>query len=140
MRAYKARRRAAVSVLTSGFDFGSTSSPDDPSQVILMEAAEAIAEIARTLAGSFSRRIPAATKVYWTGENAVTIAVDPAIAPNGAPFEFGKNHPLFGDRELWYKTPLRPYMDQAAKTGQAAALEVYSQLADVIAAQNGYVE
>lgn len=78
----------------------------------LRNGAEKIARAAREISATFSKRIPLATQVI---EDRIGIAVqtDGREAPNAAPFEYAKNHPLFGDREHWYKQPFRPYMLEA---------------------------
>jgi hypothetical protein len=110
-------------------------------QKYLLAAAGVIAEQARKNASKFSTRIPAATGVA-TGDNAdeAIVITDGAAAPNALPFETGERHPLWGDRELWYPQPKKPYMAKAAKTASGQALEVYAAQVDELAAEHGYTE
>jgi hypothetical protein len=106
----------------------------DLNQAYLGKAAEVIAIDARARARKFSIRIPVATTVqpgYVPAE--VVIITDGDLAPNAAPFEYGKRHPLFGDTNHWYPTPFRPYMSQAFRSKGAEALEVYAQVLDYMA-------
>src|SRR5258708_31679927 len=82
-------------------------------QKYLLAAAELIAVKARANAAKFSRRIPGATHARPKGPDAVVVITDGMAAPNAAPFEFGKRHPLFGDRTHWYKQPTRAYISRA---------------------------
>lgn len=104
----------------------------------LMEGAEIVAAAARTNASKFSQRIPAATKATPTGPSSVAVITDGSAAPNAAPFEFGKRHPLFGDTNHWYKQPTRAYMNRAFKATVAEVVDVYGKAADAMTEAAGY--
>ena len=70
------------------------------------------ARVARELAAAFSDKIPGAIKVY-SNSRGVSVVSEGTIAKSGRPNEFGLRHPVFGDREVWRKTPHRPYMEVA---------------------------
>jgi hypothetical protein len=139
----KARRRSyrkksgvfATPVGTSIASFGGT-------RESVLEAAGVLSRQAKANAASFSRRIPMATYVAGFSENQAMVVTDGAAAPNAAPFEFGERHPVFGNRNVWRKQPLRPYMNRAA-TGPALdeAADVYADLeAILLGHEHGYTE
>lgn len=96
-------------------------------------AAEIIAEAARvtgsTVGKSGSTRIPKSIKVTSTGR-AVFIVADGNIAPNAYPFEKGSSHPLFGDREHWYKMKKQPFLEEAADATASKAVEAFAEVID----------
>ncbi len=105
----------------------------DLNQAFLAKGAELIAEAAKASARKFSIRIPVATTVrpgYAPDE--VVVITDGDIAPNAAPFEYGKRHPLFGNTNFWYPTPKRSYMTQAFRATSTAALQVYAGFLDYV--------
>jgi len=95
----------------------------------LKEAAEVVAEAARTIAAAFSRRIPPATRVKG-GITGVRVETDRHEAPNAWPFETGAFHPLFGDRDHWYQQEHRPYMSEAADMKAEEAAERFAEVLD----------
>lgn len=139
LRTYKRKRKHEKTTISAALDFVSVPA-SSPKQECLAEAGEEIAKIARELAATFSSRIPAATGVYLTSEDSAIVATNGSEAPNAAPFEYGERHPLFGDREHWYKQPVRPYMDEAANRGAEAAMNAYAKLADALAKEHRYTE
>lgn len=109
----------------------------------VLRAAGIVLERVRLNAAKFSKRIPAATNIESRAEQEAMIVTDGNEAPNGAPFEFGERHPLFGDRELWYKQPRRSYMSNAARHAPtvAKAAEEYGKVeTDLLADEYGYNE
>lgn len=104
----------------------------------LRQAGEVIARAARDIASTFSRRIPAATKVVQAGDNRFLVITDGQAAPNAAPFEYAERHPLFGDEDLWYKQPKRPYMVEAAEATADQAMNKYATYLDKLARRHGY--
>ncbi len=66
-------------------------------------------------AASWSKRIPRSIG-STTSKRGVGIRVSKAKAPHGPLYELGSSgtprvvrHPLFGDREHWYESPVRPF-------------------------------
>ncbi len=132
------RKKSGVFATPGGFSVGGFSGTRES----VIEAAGVLAREAKANAARFSKRIPAATYVDGVSESQAQIITDGGAAPNAAPFEFGERHPLFGDRDHWYKQPTRPYMNQAA-TGPAVdeAADVYGDLeATLLAQEFGYTE
>jgi hypothetical protein len=122
----------------------------------LKTAAKVIADTAKVISGRFSRKIPAAMKVYLgPGSDVCFIA---AGSPTGrwgwTPVnawmfeEMGSRHPLFahGPKRTdgwlnWYGMPYRPFMEEAAETSAQAAAEVYGDLETVrLAKLYGYTK
>jgi hypothetical protein len=78
----------------------------------LIEAAQRVADEAKSIAGKWSKTIPAATRVVSDAKG-VAVVTDGKAAPAARPNEFGLRHPLFGNREHWYRIPFRPYLLEA---------------------------
>ena len=94
------------------------------------EAAELIASAARARS-SFSTRIPASVRVTMLkGDEAALIVAGGPQAPNAYPFEEGKDHPLFGNRNFWYPTPKRPFMTEASELAANEAAMVMARVID----------
>lgn len=105
----------------------------------LRQAAQIIANAAKRNAAAFSRRIPPATSVGGgLSGKGVYVRTNGNKARNAAPFEFGERHPLFGDRNHWYATPHRPYMEDAAEQTLDRAAEAYAEVVDDWAQQLGF--
>lgn len=87
----------------------------------MVEAAQVVADEAKTRSGAWSHRIPAATSVF-NDSTGIGVVVDNVAAPSASPNEYGDRHPLFGNRGYWYATPLRPFLAEAvdAKSDEAA--------------------
>lgn len=130
------RKKSGVFATPAGFSVGGFAG----TRQSVIEAAGVIARQAAANASKFSRRIPAATFVDGVSESQAQVITDGTAAPNAAPFEYGERHPLFGDREHWYKQATKPYMNQAA-TGDALdeAADVYGDLeTQLLAQEHGY--
>jgi hypothetical protein len=99
----------------------------------LKEAAEIIADAARSISGEFSKRIPASIKVTG-GTTQVWIVAGSDEAPNAKPFEEGSWHPVYarGPRSswTWSKQPKKPFLEEAADTAGDAAAEAFSAILD----------
>ena len=102
--------------------------------VFLAEAAAVIADAARGMAGTWSRKIPASITVS-AGEHVAVIA---ASAPNARPAEDRLMHPLFGDREHWYGPPGQPFLSPAAVSGSMRRWRDTRTKLDKMAAKAGY--
>lgn len=103
----------------------------------LMEAAKLARDEARRIASSFSTRIPPATRVV-SDKQGVAVVTSAAEAPNAPPFEYAKNHPLFGDREHWYRQPFRPYMAEARDATLDQVAEIVADTYNDWARDAGY--
>lgn len=101
--------------------------------VRLREAAEVIAVAARSISGSFSKRIPASIKITG-GTTQVWIEAGGDEAPNAKPFEDGSWHPVYarGPRSgwTWRQQPKKPFLEEAATTAADAAAEAFSAVLD----------
>jgi hypothetical protein len=109
----------------------------DPNHDGLMAAAKVFRDLAASIAGRRSRRIPIATKVSDQGETEVDVVTDGELAPNAAPFEYAEMHPLWAsvgstryDRfpADWGRQPLFPYMDMAMNAGLDKAAQTYGDI------------
>jgi hypothetical protein len=80
--------------------------------------AEITANAARLYAGTWSKRMPRATRVHVEGDN-VSVQTESRIAPQSRAFQGGIRHPLnypsqtMGGQRHWASTPKRPYMTWA---------------------------
>jgi len=98
----------------------------------IVDGCQRTASVARDLASAFSDKIPAAIKVY-SNSKGVSVVSEGTIARSGRPNEFGLRHPVFGDREVWARTPHRPYMEVAeARTLDYVAEAAAGYLDDLI--------
>jgi hypothetical protein len=139
----KKRRRAAKSYRKKSGVFATPAGFSIPSaggtRASVLAAAAVMMAAAKANASKFSRRIPPATTVEPYSENEAMIVTDGGAAPNAAPFEFGERHPLWGNRNYWYKQPTRAYMNRAALSAAEAAAEIYAAIeADALAKEHGY--
>jgi hypothetical protein len=113
----------------------------------MMNAARMVAEEAKSIAGKFSTRIPAATRVSASGDRIQVITYGDE-APNAAPFDFPIRHPLnypnqrdakLGKgRRYFARTPHRPYMEVAATRKIDAAAEEVADVLDDWAKKAGF--
>jgi hypothetical protein len=109
----------------------------------VIQAAQVFGDQARKNAARFSQRIPLATYVDGYTEEAAQVITDGVLAPNAAPFEFGLRHPLWGNRNDWYKQPTRAYMNSAARNPGAIsrAADAYAEAErNMLAEEYGYTE
>ena len=85
-------------------------------------AAKVIADLARAYA-SFSTKIPQGIYVKPFTEFFCEV-----IAQGGEAraFEYGERHPLFGNRNHWYPTEHKPFMETAMTDGLPGALRAWS--------------
>jgi hypothetical protein len=99
----------------------------------LKAAGEVIAVAARTISGSFSKRIPGTVKIIG-GTTEVYVQAGGDEAPNAKPFEDGSYHPVFatGPRSgwTWRKQPKKPFLEEAAAAAGDAAAEAFSAVLD----------
>jgi hypothetical protein len=97
----------------------------------LREAAEIIAEAARGISATFSKRIPASIKIIGGASGMWITAGGPEgkIAPNAYPFEDGVRHPLFGMNH-WYPQPKRPFLEEAVTASADQAAEAFALVID----------
>ncbi len=95
----------------------------------LRQAAECIADAARVISARFSTRIPNSIRVTG-GVSGVFITARGSEAPNAEPFETGRRHPLFGNREHWYPQPKREFLEEAAAAAGEEAAEIFSEILD----------
>lgn len=100
-------------------------------------AAKIIADQAK-LNASFSKRIPAAIHVNVLDDDHAEIVANGFEARNAAPIEYGERHPLWGNRDYWYPTPHRPFMERALAQKANAAAQEASKVVDDLAADEGY--
>jgi hypothetical protein len=107
----------------------------------LEAAAGIIAQKAREISGTFSRRIPGSVRVRtYAARGGTTVSggttyveAGGPTAPNAFPFDPPKppsRHPLFGDREHWYNQPYRPFLEEAAEAAADKAAEEYAKVID----------
>lgn len=105
-------------------------------------AANVIVSEARTRAG-WSRRVPASVTVgpTVTGQE-VGVRISRRVARHGPLYERGSKgtpgvirHPLFGNREHWYSTPVRPFLAPAVEANESSVIE--AMLRAVASAQRG---
>lgn len=111
----------------------------------VIQAAQVFGDQAKNSAKKFSTRIPAATYVMGSTEQAAQVVTDGTDAPNAAPFEFGERHPLWGRRGPgdWRKQPTRAYMSNAARNSGAItrAAEAYAEAEKLMLSEEyGYTE
>lgn len=99
----------------------------------LREAAEAIRDRARANA-SWSRQIPPSLRL----EVGANVAVISSSARPAYPSELRRKHPLFGDREHWYRPPGEKWLGPAADQAGDEALRRYSKKIDDWARELGY--
>jgi len=102
--------------------------------VDLRAAAELIADDAKDLAGSWSRKIPPTIETSIDG----LVATVSASAPNARPAELRLRHPLFRDRHHWYGPPGEPFLAPAADARANAAMARYAQKIDRWAREAGF--
>ena len=100
----------------------------------LAAAAGIIADKARALAGSWSRKVPPSISVAVSG-NVATITAD---APDAYPAEMRARHPLFGNREWWYGPPGEKFLAPAADAAADPAMRRYAKKIDGWARKAGY--
>jgi hypothetical protein len=95
---------------------------------------------------AWSTRIPGAISMRASGTSpGVEFRVNAGRAPHARPYENGSlrnpgmvRHPVFGNREVWRETPIRPFFFRAV---QEKADEVANALGDAVmdaAAQHGF--
>lgn len=102
----------------------------------LGDAADAIAEYARSIASGFSVQIPPRIDVRVDEDAGVaTISCD---APPAYPAETRARHPLFGDREHWYGPPGVPFLGPAADVRAGAAMARYAKKIDRLCREAGF--
>lgn len=133
------KRRSGVTATPEGFSITGSGGTRES----VMKAAEIFAARARVNAAKFSARIPLATFVEGVDGDHAQVVTDGVLAPNAAPFEFGERHPLFGNRQHWYKQPTRAYMSNAATNNATidAAADAYGNSeAELLAKEYGYTE
>jgi hypothetical protein len=92
----------------------------------LAAAAQEIADRAKELAASWSRKIPPTITVSVSG----TTATITASAPNAYPAEFRARHPLYGNRRHWYGPPGEPFLGPALDERAGAAMARYARKID----------
>jgi hypothetical protein len=97
-------------------------------------AAGIIADAARSLAASWSQKIPPSISLEVAGKVA-TISAD---APDARPAELRLRHPLFGNREYWYGPPGAPFLAPAADAKAGAAMARYAKKIDGWARKAGF--
>lgn len=137
------RKPTGKTVVTSVAPSGTlalTSGANSLNATFVVAAAEPFADAARAYAGTIpSPTIQSSISVRPDGDGALIIA-DGAIARQAYAYENGLSHPLFGNRSFWYPTPKVPFMTAAARNqgAQQAAMDIYAQQLDVIAAEYGY--
>lgn len=102
--------------------------------------ASAIASTAKQNA-NWSRRIPGAIGTSVTGRG-VGVRLSKSKAPHGAMYERGTKggagvvrRPLFGNRQFWFSTPTRPFLEPAVEAHREEATE--SMLEAIEAAKRG---
>jgi hypothetical protein len=100
----------------------------------LRAAAEIVADGAKTLAGTWSAKIPPSIYVTVDGN----VATVHAAAPDARPAEFRLMHPLFGDREHWYGPPGERFLAPALDAKADAALQRYMRSVDAYAKKIGW--
>lgn len=102
----------------------------------LREAGQVVRDRAR-LNASWSRRIPAATRVsvgFSKRNPGVAVQVNRQRAPHARPFEHGGKegtfrHRVFGHRDRWVEQKARPFL---AKAAEEKAPEAERKIADVV--------
>lgn len=95
----------------------------------MVQAAQLLADDVRKRTSAWSHRVPGATSVFNDGSG-IGVVVDGALAPSASPNEFGDRHPLFGNRDYWYKTPHRPFLEESVNAVGADALDIVEGVID----------
>jgi len=101
----------------------------------LVQAAEEIADGARSNASSWSSSIPPNIRTEQVSEKQVNIVSDAGPA---YPAETRSRHPLFGNRDFWYGPPGRPFLGPAADERAGAALAKYADKVDRMCREAGF--
>ena len=121
-------RREAKQVLVTRLGGGGGNLP-------ITAAAKVIADLARAYA-SFSTKIPQGIYVKPFTEFFCEV-----IAQGGEAkaFEYGLRHPLFGNRNCWYPTEHKPFMETAMADGLPGAIKAWSDpTIDKMLAEKGW--
>ena len=111
----------------------------------MLAAGRGVLELMRSHA-SWSTRIPAAISMTASSTSiGVRFRTNAARAPHARPYENGSlrnpdmvRHPLFGDRESWWQTPIRPFFFRSVAEGAAGVVEALGEAIDQAAAQTGF--
>jgi len=100
----------------------------------LRDAASIIADRAKEIAATFSKKIPPTIKIAGgTGGLEITAGgPDGQVAPNAYMFETkGARHMTFGHRDApWHDQPYRPFLEEAAAQTIDKASEAYAKVID----------
>jgi hypothetical protein len=105
----------------------------------LADGAQITANVAKEISAVWSTKVPAATKVV-SNFKGVSVQTDGKLAHSGLPNELGSRHPVFGHRDRWSKTPLRPYMDAAAERTIDQVAEAAAGYLDDLTRDNGFTD
>jgi hypothetical protein len=120
-------------------------SADKAEQERLYEAAKIIAEAAKKLGATFSKRIPGSIEAVKTSTGKVFVTGGGPEAPNfypmdpppnvrGTPSGQGVRHPLWarGPRDKWHwgPTPYRPVLEQAVEIAGDRADDAFARVID----------
>ena len=80
---------------------------------------------------SWSRRIPGAISATVTAKGA-GVRLSKKKAPHGGLYERGSSgnrrmvrHPLFGNTDFWFETPIRPFIEPAVQSKRDDAKEAF---------------
>jgi hypothetical protein len=106
----------------------------------LEQAATRVANEAKTIASSFSRKIPAATHVV-SDSKGVRVEVDAyvnGIGTGSTAWEYGANHPTNQARTKWGSHPRRSYVSPAVARKTDEAVEDISRVVDDHARRRGF--
>lgn len=102
---------------------------DDRLRDRMVQAARLLADDVKKHTSAWSHRIPDATSVF-NDSSGIGVVVDGSLAPSASPNEYGDRHPLFGNRDYWYKTPHRPFLEESTAAIADNATDLIASVVD----------
>lgn len=95
----------------------------------MVEGSKLIADDVKKRTAAWSHRIPDATSVF-NDASGIGVVVDGAMAPSASPNEYADKHPLFGNRDYWYRTPHRPFLEESVAAVGDDATDLVANVVD----------
>ena len=128
-------RKVAALQGPNGAETGKTAAGD--LALRLREAAEVVANIARSNAAEFSDRIPATVRVMG-GTSRVYIRAGGPAGPAAYTAETAARHPVFGNRSVWRQGPVHPFLGPACDEGAVPFAVIVGQVLSDWAREIGF--